>query len=438
MKRKFISLILIALCIISMIVNSNGQDARRRWERMCEIRKQKFDLILPEAMRENGIDMWITMMKEGHPDPLYEDLGRGYTGSKGYYIFTDRSGDRIERVAIGISGYMLEECGVYDQILGSVDLQEFVSKRNPTKIGVNISDYIGAADGLSHSSYEFLKSELGETYGQRLTSAEKLISDFRSRRVASEIVAFGEAAELTRQITETALSNEVITPGITTLEDVAWWIQDQVLAKGLLTSFDMPSVYITGPEGIEAVSNTRIIQRGDFMMTDWGLGYLNMFTDVKRVAYVLKVGETEAPANLVKAYDKALSIRDILRKNILPGKTAAETYEIINRKIEEAGFSIMKEFNKPSKGNAIDVIVGSHSVGNLGHGIGPSIAFFNPRRLQFEIKPNNLFSIEYFAYVPLPEWNGAKVRIPIEDDGIATPRGVEWLYPIADRILLIK
>jgi len=200
----------------------------------------------------------------------------------------------------------------------------------------------------------------------------------------------------------------------------------------------MPSVYITGPKGIEAISDTRIIQRGDFMMTDWGLGYLNMYTDVKRVAYVLKEGKIAAPKNLTDAYTTALSIRDILRKNILPGKTAAATYKILNKKIEEAGFAIMKEFNKPSGGDAIDVIVGCHSVGNLGHGIGPSIAFFNPRRLQFEIKPNNLFSIEYFVYIPLPEWGGAKVRIPIEDDGVATTRGIEWLYPVAERILLIK
>jgi hypothetical protein len=93
-----------------------------------------------------------------------------------------------------------------------------------------------------------------------MTSAEKLISDFRSRRVAAEIVAFGEAAELSRQIAETAFSNEVITPAVTTLEDVAWWMQDQLLAKGLQSSFDMPSVYITGPNGIEATSTDRIIQ----------------------------------------------------------------------------------------------------------------------------------------------------------------------------------
>lgn len=59
-------------------------EARARWERLCQIRREKFDYILPEAMRENGIDMWIVAMKEGHYDPFWELLGRGYVGSIGY------------------------------------------------------------------------------------------------------------------------------------------------------------------------------------------------------------------------------------------------------------------------------------------------------------------------------------------------------------------
>src|SRR5678815_110554 len=77
------------------------REARTAWERLCTIRREKFDRILPEAMRENQIDMWIVAMKEGHYDPLWELLGRGYVGNIGYYIFTDRGGDRIERAAIG-------------------------------------------------------------------------------------------------------------------------------------------------------------------------------------------------------------------------------------------------------------------------------------------------------------------------------------------------
>lgn len=232
---------------------THGQEARRRWEMMAQIRRDKFDYILPEVMRENGIDMWITVMREGLHDPLYEDLGRGYVGGVAYYVFTDRGVDRIERAALGISGYLLEENGAYDIVTGSFDLREFVAERDPQRIGINIAESIGAADGLSHTMYGALLETLGEPYAGRLVSAEKLISDFRSRRVATEIIAFGQAGEISRNIAERAFSNDVITPGVTTLEDVAWWMQDQLLARGLDSSFDMPSVYITGPGGIEAV-----------------------------------------------------------------------------------------------------------------------------------------------------------------------------------------
>ena len=44
------------------VAEVEANEARRRWERMCQIRLEKFDRILPEVMRENEIDMWIVMM----------------------------------------------------------------------------------------------------------------------------------------------------------------------------------------------------------------------------------------------------------------------------------------------------------------------------------------------------------------------------------------
>lgn len=434
-KALIIGFLLVTICGAQLL----GQEARRRWERMNQIRLEKFDLILPEAMRENQIDMWIVMIKEGNYGPLYQDLGRGYpAGGTGYYIFTDRGSEDIERAALGITGYMLEGSGAYDIIQNSFDLRSFVEERQPDRIGINTSHYIGAADGLSHAGYKHLVETLGEPWVSRLVSAEKLVSDFRSRRVASEIVAFGEAAEISRGLAERALSNEVIAPGKTTLEEVAWWMLQELLERGLESSFDMPSVYITGPEGIEAVSSDRIIQPGDLIMIDWGVGFLNFFTDLKRIAYVLKDGETQVPGGIARAFAEAKKVREILRRNIRPGRTAAQTLELLNRKIAEAGYQVMEKFNEISDSEATEVIIGCHSVGNLGHGIGPSIAWFNPRRLTFEIRPGNLFSIELFAYTPAPEWGGKKVRIPLEDDAIVTSRGVEWLYPVNQEILLIK
>ncbi len=417
---------------------AEAQEARARWERMAQIRREKFDEILPGAMRENGIEMWIVARREGYDDPLTPDLGGGYVSDVGYYVFTDRGGSGIERAALGISGYLLEEGGGYDIVMSELDIRAFAAERDPATIGVNTAEHIGAADGLTHTMYLRLREELGEPYGSRLTSAQKLVSDFRARRVATEIAAFAEAGELSREIAERAFSNEVITPDVTTLEDVAWWMMEELHRRNLGTSFGMPSVYVTGPDGIEATSSDRIIRRGDLLMIDWGVGFLNFHTDMKRVAYVLREGEDDAPPGIRNAFEQGLRVREILEENIRPGRTAQETLDLLVREIEEAGFHYLETFNEPTDEPVTDVVIGSHSVGNLGHGIGPSVAFFNPERLTYEIVPSTLLSIELFAWTPAPEWGGAKVRIPLEDDAVVTHRGVEWLYPANREILLIK
>jgi Xaa-Pro aminopeptidase len=148
---------------------------------------------------------------------------------------------------------------------------------------------------------------------------------------------------------------------------------------------------------------------------------------------VLRQGETRAPAGLQHAFDKAREARRIVASTIRAGVKAEEAEEAIYTALASSGFQRI-EFNKPTDDpDSTDVVIGCHSVGNSGHGIGPSIAFFNPVRLQYELRPSNLLSIELFVYTSIPEWNGKKVRIPLEDE-----RGVEWLYPANERILLVR
>lgn len=432
MKKFALTFILLLLFTVT-----HSQESFRRWRKTNQVRLDKFDLILPEAMRENKIDMWIIMCREGNFDPLYSDMGEGYVGHNGYYIFTDTGKPRIERSVLGIEGYLLEETKAYDYFGSESELKEFVTKRDPKRIGLNMSKDIGGADGLSYTGRQELAEILGNKYEVRFVSAEKLVSDFRSRHVATEIAAFAEAGDYSYQIAERAFSNEVITPGITTLEDVAWWMKEQLFKNNLQSSFGMPSVYVTGPNGIEATSTDRIIQRGDILMLDWGVGLMNFYTDMKRMAYVLKEGEREVPKSIQRAFDQAISVRHIVTSTIKPGITAKQNETNVYKALQDAGFSRI-EFNKPGADDKTDVIIGCHSVGDWGHGTGPSIAFFNPVQLTYIVKPSNLLSIELFAYTPIPEWGGKKLRIPLEDDAVVTERGVEWVYPVNRRVLIIK
>jgi len=190
---------LLALALVSVVVCGTvrpapaaAQEARARWERACQIRHEKFDLVLPEAMHANDIDMWIVVMREGLLDPLWEALGRGYVGGWAYWVFTDM-GARTERAAFGVGGYGPEQCGVYDHFGSADELADWVAARDPVRIGVNMAEHIGGADGLSHTSYLHLKDVLGAPWADRLVSAQKLISDFRATRTAIEIATFAEA-----------------------------------------------------------------------------------------------------------------------------------------------------------------------------------------------------------------------------------------------------
>jgi Xaa-Pro aminopeptidase len=427
----------LTLCAIFVLTSLYSQESFRRWRVTNQVRLDKFDLILPEVMRENKIDMWIIMSREGNFDPLYSDMGEGYVGHNGYYIFTDIGKPRIERAVLGIDGYLLEESKAYDYFGSESELKDFVVKRDPKRIGLNMSKDIGGADGLSYTGRQELAEILGSKYESRFVAAEKLVSDFRSRHVATEIAVFAEAGNYSYQFAERALSNEVITPGVTTLEDVAWWMKEQLFKNNLQSSFGMPSIYVTGPNGIEATSTDRIIQRGDILMLDWGVGLMNMYTDMKRMAYVLKDGEKEVPKSIEHAFNQAVKVRNIVSSTIKAGITAQQNMDNVYKALKDGDYSRI-EFNKPAADEKTDVIIGCHSVGDWGHGTGPSIAHFNPVQLTYVIKPTNLLSIELFAYTPIPEWGGKKLRIPLEDDAIVTARGVEWVYPVNERVLLIK
>lgn len=416
-----------------------AQEARQRWEQMCQIRKDKLDLILPQAMRENGIDMWIVASREGHDDPNAALLGGGYVGDIGYYVFTDPDEGRIERAAMGVGGAAFDQCPLYDVRKSPAELKAYVAQRNPRRIGINIASEIGTADGLSHSLHERLRETLGPDLSARMVSAEKLVSDFRSRHSATEIAAFARAGEYSRTIAERALSSEVITPGKTTTGDVAWWMMEQLHKEGLGNSFGIPSIYILGPGPRGPVSGDHVIQRGDLITMDWGVNFLTAYTDMKRMAYVLKAGENAPPPGVQRAFDKALEIRRMILDVIKPGITAGDALAAVNSRVAQTPGLALGRYDDPVADPKVsDVVIGSHSVGDLGHGSGPSMADFNPLRMTYTLQPSNFLSIELFLYTPVPEWGTRKIKIPLEDNGVVTERGLEWAYPANSRILLVK
>jgi Xaa-Pro dipeptidase len=453
-KRAVLSLLIVAFVVLAPLATTARADdvrvldARARWETLNLIRQDKFDLILPEAMRDNGVDMWIHVIRWGDPDPLELDLGAEF----GTFVFTDRGGDRIERLALNAAGRGVELLDVYDDHGSQSDLRQLVEERDPQTIAINSSTWLAVADGISRTEHQRIVEELGPKYAARLVSADKLISDFRVRRVEREIAAFSTAGEITRRLMERALSNEVISPGITTLLDVAWWVQDRLLEMGLRSSFGISGPYVlysATAEGEEAWQDDYVIQKGDFLAYDMGVRYLNFGTDFKRHAYVLREGEKQVPDFLQEAWDRGYRAREIIRGNIEVGRTAGETLAFLAKKLEAEGFVYTPFTDIGAEDRAIVAAMGDdprtgvsidcHTVGNTGNSevaVGPSFAPFRPDRAHVVIQPDNIFSLEFIIHHAIPD--GTRVRINFEDNAIVTVHGVEWLYPPNSRILEIR
>ena len=221
------------------------------------IRKDKLDLVLPGAMRDNDVDMWIHVARAGDPDPLEYEFG----SINGYLIFTDL-GDKIERALFGgrfrrvgvpdidvhgstditraITGYDYGKLdfSVYDE------LTEFVAERDPKTIAVNTSDWLAVADGISYSQYVKLQKILGPKYAARMVSAENLITDFRARRTLREVAVQVNTLEIARQRVMAKLAS--ITPGVTSVGDVGASVQYSAVSDRSVTG-----------------SRNYVLQRGD-------------------------------------------------------------------------------------------------------------------------------------------------------------------------------
>ena len=312
------------------------------------IRNQKLDLILPGAMRDNDVDMWIHVTRaEGvfANEESGDKLALHFGETSDYLIFTDL-GDRIERAMFGMSAGAVENIdvrgsravnmalggynynnldkgqsftipGVYDEIT------QFVADRDPTTIAVNFSDWLPIADGISYTAFLKLQDILGPTYSQRIVSAEDVILDFVVRRTSREIAAQTHLLTMARQRTLEGLST--IVPGVTAAGDVGARV-----------------VYSALSDGSETSSPNYTLQRGDLFYGGGGRGrrysHINFPVDTKIYAYILREGETAVPEFLQKVYDKAIAGQWIMRPHMRVGMTAGASLDAMVKAMEDEGY----------------------------------------------------------------------------------------------------
>ena len=170
---------------------------------------------------------------------------------------------------------------------------------------------------------------------------------------------------IVHEVISAAFSNLVITPGVTTTEDVVWWMRQRVNDMGLGTWFQ-PSVEVQRMGVSEAeLGDDPVIQRGDVLHCDFGITAMGLNTDTQHMAYVLREGETQAPAGLKHGAGARESAAGHPAGGDEPGKS---------------GNQVLREVLAQMSAEGIDGTMYSHPIGDHGHGAGPLIGFGITRR----------------------------------------------------------
>ncbi len=417
---------------------------REQAELQQEWLAQRLENVLPGLMREYGVDMWVLAMREYNEDPVFRGLVAPETFAarrRTIYMFFDRGTDGgVERIALGGSS----QGGLYEAVRGTKttpdgrrqelwgreqwDLfADMVRERNPQTIAVNMSETHAFADGLTAAEWSQMSDALGAELTSRIVRAEELAVNYLALRVPGMLPTYRAMQELVWDIISTAFSERVITPGVTTTDDVVWWMRQRINNLGLDTWFQ-PSVDVQRRGGIPDGAPP-VIQRGDVLHCDIGITALGLNTDTQHMGYVLREGETDVPAGLKAALAVGNELQDIVMRETKVGRTGNEALHASLTEMRAAG---------------IDGSVYSHPVGDHGHGSGPLIGLWDrqegvPGRGDVRIRPNTWFSIELQATSPVPEWDDQAVRMALEEDAEVTSEGtMRWILTRQTEFHLVR
>lgn len=403
------------------------------WEQQAWVEKRVKE-VLPALMREYGVDMWILTMREYAEDPVFFSMVAPTTFAarrRSIYVFYDRGpAEGLEALALGggSQGGLYQAYrstrptsrGESGELVGDEQwrlLRELVEDRDPSNIVVNIDETHAFSDGLHAGEREALERALGPTYAGRLEREPRLAVNFIGHRIPEMLPRFRKMMETVHALISQAFSNSVITPGVTTTQDVVWWLRQSAQDLGYTVWFQ-PSVSVSRAGDVPREGPV-VIQRGDLLHTDVGIVAQNLHTDTQHHGYVLRDGEREPPEGLKQCLRNSNRLQDIVVGKMEPGL---------------AGNEILADALAQMRSEGITGTVYGHPVGDHGHGSGPLIGRWDaqegvPVRGELLLRPSTWHAIELQAITPIPEWGDKPVSCRQEEDVYIDEQGARhWVF----------
>lgn len=404
---------------------------------MEEIQHDRFTKLLPALMKEHHIDAWVLITREYNEDPVVKTMlpptwlnARRRT----ILVFTlDPKTGVVSRAAITRYpfGKLIPSVWKKEEQPNQMKaLVDYLRQKNPKKIGINTSENYGIVDGLAQTDYRLFEEALSSTLKKRLVSAEPLATAWIETRTAREMMVYNQLVEITHNIIAEAFSTKVITPGVTTTDDVVWWLREKVSALGLKTWFH-PTIDVqrTGNSDLYAFdgkSKFDVIQPGDLVHCDFGITYLGLNTDCQELAYVLRREETKAPKELEDALADGNRVQDLFTDRFKTGRTGNETLAMAL----EAG-----------RAEGLRPQIYTHPLGLYGHSAGTTFGMWDsqegvPGSGDWPLHENTVYAIELNTKVYIEAWE-KDIRIMLEEAGYFGPNGFAYVNKRQTKLYLI-
>jgi Xaa-Pro aminopeptidase len=406
-----------------------------------EILAERFNELLPQLMDRAAIDMWLVISREYNEDPVMRTmLPATWLNARRRTIlvfYRNKEQNTIEKLAVArydvgkniVSAWNKEEQPNQWEALVTI-----IKERNPSKIGINISDDFGIADGLVQTDYKELKEALPLEYENKLVSAEKLAIAWIETRTEQEMKLYEILVKITHEIIDEAFSEKVIVHGTTTTEDVVWWMRQKVTDLGLETWFHPTIDVQRNNEELKSHiysfskgEKEKLIIPGDLLHCDFGITYIGLNTDCQQHSYVLKREEDSVPSYLSNAFKKGNRVQDIFTSNFEKGKT---------------GNQILLKSLKEAKNEGLQPSIYTHPLGVYGHSAGPTIGMWDsqggvPGTGDYPLYFNTVYAIELNTTVTIQPWN-KNIRIMLEEDGFYGEEGFRYIRGRQEKIKIVN
>ena len=382
----------------------------------ADLVQEKLDQAV-EILREQGVDLWLTLVRETllTSDPCLDLIAGTYSAWTGAFLISS-TGERTAIVG-RFDAPSVEEIGAYD-VIGYDEsirpaLVETVERLAPRSIALNYSDSDAAADGLTHGLWRMLQETFsGTPFADRFASSEAIVNALRGRKSPAEIERIRGAIRETEEIFD--LVTHALRPGLSELE-IAGLAQDEVDRRelGYAWGRDHCPAVNAGPEKDvgHAPPGDLITKRGELLHIDFGVSRADYCSDLQRVWYLLDEGETSAPQDVASAWNALWASVDAGVAVLRPGVSGWEVDAAARASLVAAGY--------PEPMYAL-----GHQLGRSAHDGGTVLA---PKWDRYGAAPlgvveeGNVFTLEYGTAVP------GRGYIGLEEDVLVTADGIEWL-----------